>query len=62
MHRQPHPQHAAHVREVLYLPQATPIVRIAQHDLHRVQITRLGHVGKVSDGDVAGERSGVIFR
>ena len=61
VHRHAHSQHAGQVRELLHVAHAAPVVRIAQHDLHRVQFLRARHVGETSGRDVAGLRRAVAL-
>ncbi len=56
MHREPEPERAADLAEVLHLLHAAPIVRIAQHDLYRVACDSGRQIGKAGDGNVAGQR------
>ena len=55
MHRQPKAERLAHARQMLHLPQAAPVVGVAEHDLHGVVADGDRQVVEARGRDVAGQ-------
>ena len=61
VHGEAHAEHAAHVGKMLDLAHTAPIMGIAEHNLHCVEIAGAGDIGKIRNRNVAGERGVVAF-